>query len=192
MALHRACQACFWARGRMASTGHAAPPGQGNFWRSSGRAGLDIVPTIPIRPHARSNVRGFGAWLSFRPTKRCLAPLPSPSSTPDNVPSAGSQPSPVATARPRRWCDAREPPTGRRLRRPSPRDATSRRNHTVDSQDGCRYTTRNPRVATGFQPVVQSPPFRERLSTKSDTLPAASRPFTIAMAKRPCVFAPLR
>ena len=36
---------------------------------------------MPFRPRVASTVRGPGAWLSFRSTKRCLAPLPSPSST---------------------------------------------------------------------------------------------------------------
>jgi hypothetical protein len=40
--------------------------------------------------------------------------------------------------------------------------------------------------------TLQSPSSRERLPTQSDTAPVTPRPLSIAMALRPCVFAPLR
>jgi hypothetical protein len=39
--------------------------------------GFDIVPATTNRPRVAWTGRGPGAWLSFRSTKRCLAPLPS-------------------------------------------------------------------------------------------------------------------
>jgi len=111
-----------------------ANPEQGNFWRSSGRAGFDIVPTKPtwLRLTLRTmsyranplNQRGHGAWLSFRREKvPGTAPIALLVAQPRAIGGvAVLQSSP---ARPRRWCDAREPPNGRRLRRPAPQDATA-------------------------------------------------------------------
>jgi hypothetical protein len=48
-----------------------------SWWRI-GRANRTRGPEPLKQPHTPRS-RGPGAWLPFRPTKRCLAPLPSPS-----------------------------------------------------------------------------------------------------------------
>jgi hypothetical protein len=118
------------------SEGGASPtllPDYQRIWRSSGRAGA----ALSLRAYGtHRGVPGFALCL-HRPTRnalrsaQCYAGQPSRYtvlvhlSTPRNRPPACHRRVAAlqsASARPRRWCDAREPPSGRRLRRPALRE----------------------------------------------------------------------
>ena len=101
-------------RGDMAFTGRAGTPEQGNFWRSSGRAGFDIVPTMPNQQRCTLRTMSNRATLA---ATRSGAALPAPKQA-AGVPSAWSQPSPFP---PRDHADGAPLGRLRRTRRPAPR-----------------------------------------------------------------------
>ena len=93
------------------SEGGASPTlrsDRAGLWRSPGRAGFDIVPPMSFRPRLTLKKRGPGAWLSFR-REKVPGTAPIALKAARLPPSARSQSSPFAPARPRRWCDAGTP-----------------------------------------------------------------------------------
>jgi len=102
----------------MASTGRAIAPEQGNFWRSSGRAGFDIVPTMPIR--LRSALRTMFNRATPRGTPFQCTP-------PRHEAGRRSAIGVVAVlqsslSRPRRWCDAGTPKADQKAGAPGSQD----------------------------------------------------------------------
>ena len=90
-----------------------------NFWRSSGRAGIDLVPTMHRRLTFALRT------MSTRATPAAHLPGAAVPATRQaaGAPSARSQPPPVTPARPRRWGDAGTPAAKpRRTRRPALRE----------------------------------------------------------------------